>query len=319
MEREHRASPQGANMPKLSRIWASILFRISGKYRLARKVERLEQRLQETKNELAAVRAKYKQEIASLRSNYYLTGEAKKLDLRQLEGFADVARQVISEQTTGMNFDRLYTIWQALQAAPADLPIIEVGTYRGGSAKFICEAQRYAGRSSPFYVCDTFAGHPRVDAALDHDRHLRPNFIQTSAELVAEYLTDYPEREIVVGDIIETSNRLPDGPYGFIHIDLDVYPATDFCVRFFAPRLGSGAVMVIDDYGFVTCPGVKKAVDDFIAANPRFRLFHLITGQALLFEAARVPSQLWTFQKAFAPPRIGAQQGEPISLRRGAA
>jgi|RhiMetdeSRZDD1v2_1073273.scaffolds.fasta_scaffold126591_3 O-methyltransferase len=272
-------------MLALSRIWASIRYRLSGKYRLARKVERLDQRLQEAKKELAIAL----EEIASLRSSYYLSGEAKKLDLLELDGFADIARQVISEQRTGMNYDRLYTIWQALRAAPAGVPIIEVGTYRGGSAKFICESQRHVGRSSPFYVCDTFSGPPRVDEVLDHDRHLLPNFIETSVELVAEYLADYPELEMVVGDIIETSNCLPDGPYGFVHLDVDVYPAMDFCVRFFAPRLGSGAVMVIDDYGFVTCPGVKKAVDNFIAANPRFRLFHLITGQALLFEAARVP------------------------------
>ena len=285
-------------MPELSRLCASILFRISGKYRLARKVERLEQRLQETKNELAAVRVKYKQDIADLRSSYYLTGEAKKLDLRELDAFGAIAREVISEQRTGMNYDRLYTIWQAVQAAPADLPIIEVGTYRGGSAKFICESQRQAGHTSPFYVCDTFAGHPRVNSVLDHARHLRPNFVDTSAELVTEYLADYPEVEIVVGDIVDTSDRLPAGPYGFVHVDVDVYPAIDFCVRFFAPKLAKGAVMIIDDYGFVTCPGAKKAVDDFIAGNPQFRLFHLLTGQALLFEATPIRRSTREFARA---------------------
>ena len=34
---------------------------------------------------------------------------------------------------------------------------------------------------------------------------------------------------------------------------------------------------------FATCPGVKKAVDNFIADSPDFKLFHLLTGQALLF------------------------------------
>jgi hypothetical protein len=181
-------------------------------------------------------------------------------------------------------------------------------------------------------VCDTFAGHPRVDAAFDHERHLHPNFIDTSAELIAEYLAGYPELEIVVGDILETSDRLHDGPYGFVHIDVDVYPAMEFCVRFFAPRLGFGATMVIDDYGFVTCPGVKTAVDNFITADSRFRLFHLLTGQALLFRAVPVESQLWTFQETFTPPRIATQYAQAINrservlpefdrspLRRGAA
>jgi hypothetical protein len=67
----------------------------------------------------------------------------------------------------------------------------------------------------------------------------------------------------------ETSQLLPKG-LGFVHIDVDVLPATDFCLRFFAPRLSRGAAIVVDDYGVATCPGVKKAVDSFIADSPDF-------------------------------------------------
>jgi hypothetical protein len=39
---------------------------------------------------------------------------------------------------------------------------------------------------------------------------------------------------------------------------------------------------VVDDYGFKTCPGARKAVDEFAARHPEFSLWHLMTGQAVL-------------------------------------
>jgi len=68
-----------------------------------------------------------------------------------------------------------------------------------------------------------------------------------------------------------------------VHIDVDVYPPTEFCLRFFAPRLARGALLVVDDYGFLTCPGAKKAVDDFVAAHAEFGMWHLLSGQAVVY------------------------------------
>jgi O-methyltransferase len=251
--------------------------------------ERHEQRLRQANESLIATRqavANLSDELAELRSSYYLSGVAKKLDLREIDAFSDLARQVMSEGRSGMNYDRLYILWQAVRAAPPELPIAEVGVYRGGSARFIGETLRRAGRSPRFYLCDTFTGHPRVDPEIDREAHAHQKFQDTSLEAVRSYLGDFDNIEIIVGDIVETAARLAAESFGFAHIDVDVYPATDFCVRFFAPRLAAGAVMVIDDYGFVTCPGAKKAVDDFIAETPGFRLFHLLSGQALLSRAA---------------------------------
>jgi O-methyltransferase len=218
-----------------------------------------------------------------LQSSYYLSGMQKKIDLCQLEGFSEIAGKVISEGRLGMNYDRLYTLWQAVQGAPPDLPIVEIGTYKGGSARFINETLRSMGRSPRYLVCDTFSGHARHDPSIDlPERSNGHNFRNTSAEEVARYL-DAASIEIVKGDIVETASRLPEGPYGFVHIDVDVYPATSFCMRFFAPRLADGAVIVVDDYGFVTCPGAKRAVDEFVDEFPDYRLFHLLTGQAIVF------------------------------------
>ncbi|MGI9111671.1 MAG: TylF/MycF/NovP-related O-methyltransferase [Gaiellaceae bacterium] len=231
--------------------------------------------------ELAAERDRLAGEVAELGRSYYLSGARKKLDLRELPGFSQIACRIATEGRAGMHYDRLYTLWQAVRAAP-DAAIVEIGVYRGGSAKFIAETLRQAGRTPRVYACDTFRGHASTDA-IDGGHHTLEKFLDTSSEEVGEYLSSYPNLELLVGDIEETSARLADERFGFVHVDVDVYGATSFCLRFFAPRLAPGAVIVVDDYGFVTCPGAKQAVDEFITENGGFRLFHLLTGQAILF------------------------------------
>ena len=222
------------------------------------------------------------EEFAELRESFYLSGHRKKVDLNVLPRFGELARRIRSEGRIGMHLDRLYILWQAVLAAPAG-PVAEVGVYRGGSAKFIAEAIREAEREPVFYACDTFAGHASTDP-IDANHHVVEKFLDTSAAEVRHYLASYPRLELLEGDIAETSARLADERFGFVHIDVDVYGATSFCLRFFAPRLLPGAVIVVDDYGFVTCPGAKQAVDEFLAEHDGFRLFHLITGQALLYQ-----------------------------------
>jgi hypothetical protein len=212
--------------------------------------------------------------------------QMKKIDLRSHPGLGEVVALVHAD--AAMDYDRLYTLWQAVLSAPPDASIVEVGAYQGRSAKFIAEAFRRRGLAPCFYVCDTFSGHPRVDDAIDLPIHTEgQKFLDTSKESVAEYLEAYGNIRLVVGDIIETAPQLAhESKFGLVHIDVDVYPATDFCVRFFAPRLARGALLIVDDYGYLTCPGAKKAVDDFVAASSEFQMLHLLSGQAVLFRVA---------------------------------
>lgn len=218
------------------------------------------------------------------RRSYYLSNYREKIDISEQSAFAEVAKAIIDEGRSGMNFDRLYTLWQGVMRAPDGFPVIEVGSYQGGSAKFIAETLRRQGRSSRLFVCDTFQGHARLDPVVDGVES-DDGFKDTSAESVREYLADYPNVEIVAGDIIETSAHLHEPLYGFVHIDVDVYLPTAFCLDYFAKRLAPGAWIVVDDYGVVTCPGCQKAVDDFARDNPAFGKMHLLTAQALVFRA----------------------------------
>jgi hypothetical protein len=72
-----------------------------------------------------------------------------------------------------------------------------------------------------------------------------------------------------------------------VHIDVDVYPVTKFCLEFFEKRTIPGSILIIDDYGNNYCKGLKKAVDEYLRANYHFKMFYLLTGQALLVKISQ--------------------------------
>ena len=198
--------------------------------------------------------------------------------------FGEVAARVIRDDRTYLNVDRLYTLWQAVESLPsAARAVAEVGVYRGGSAWFVAEALRRAAREMPFYVCDTFQGHVEVDETPRWAPPAWRQFTRVKAEKVAKYLRGFPFVRMVVGDIRDTAPAFAnESAFGLVHLDVDVYPITRFCLDFFGPRMVPGGVIVMDDYGTTTCEGVKKAVDEFKASNPGFRVLHLLTGQAVV-------------------------------------
>jgi hypothetical protein len=220
----------------------------------------------------------------ALQHDYLWYNARKKIDIRKLAGFRDIAGRTLKEGRTYLHYDRLYTLWQAVGAIPSDAPAVaEVGTYKGGSARFIAESLRARGRANRFYVCDTFEGHVAVDARLDGHHQVGQQFQSTSFDAVSKYLRDFDNVRVIKGDFQQTSAALADEPaFGFAHIDVDVYPVTRFCLEFFADRLIPGGLIVVDDYGSRSCEGVKAAVEEFAAGRADYRLIHLLTSQALL-------------------------------------
>jgi hypothetical protein len=69
-----------------------------------------------------------------------------------------------------------------------------------------------------------------------------------------------------------------------VHIDVDVLPVTAFCLKLFERRTLPGSIIIIDDYGNLSCKGLKKAVDDFVQTNSHFKMFYLLTGQPILIK-----------------------------------
>ncbi|MEI9890719.1 MAG: TylF/MycF/NovP-related O-methyltransferase [Caulobacteraceae bacterium] len=180
---------------------------------------------------------------------------------------------------TVVSLQRCWTLWQGVsQALNAPGDVAEAGVFQGGTAKLLREALGdRIGRQ--LYLFDSFEGMKSVSSTKD--RHAEGDFADTSVEAVQQVVGIEPFIHFRKGWVPETFQGLEDRKFCFAHIDLDLYDGVLESLKFFYPRMSPGGVIVFDDYGFASCPGARRAVDEFFADKPE-RLLVLSTGQGLV-------------------------------------
>jgi len=201
---------------------------------------------------------------------------------------AFVARAEAVKGNTGLTPQSLYTLVHFLeQSLQIEGDVVECGVWRGGSAKVLRETLIDRGAAKTLYLFDSFAGMAEVDS--ESDRHDVGDFQDTSLDHVQAFVSGAAgedPRGIAVfkpGWIPESFAGMDDVKLCFAHIDLDLHKSILDALAFIYSRLSSGGAIVFDDYGFASCPGARKAVDDFFAGKPE-KPFVLSTAQAIVIK-----------------------------------
>lgn len=213
---------------------------------------------------------------------------AKRLEASDVEGFSELARTVIRQKKTTLDYDRLYVLYQAMwnvrRLAGEAASIAEVGVFRGGGTYFLASlADRLFEVKPRIHAFDTFEGHHSVDLSPEVDGPHRPGkFSDTSFAGVQHYLSAFNNVIIYQGRFQDRCAEIQGETFSLAHIDVDIYTVTKDCLNFFADRLLIGGMMIVDDYGYKTCEGAKLAVDQFMAGSNSFIKFHIETSQCLL-------------------------------------
>ncbi len=154
-------------------------------------------------------------------------------------------------------------IRHAAKSSPADF--IELGVYKGGSAALTALVLRATELVRPLHLCDTFAGMPKT---LDWEFHKEFDFADTSLESVSTRLAKLDSGfpfHFHRGLFSQTLPALADRRFCFAHVDADLYESVLQACQFVYPRMAKGGFILFDDYGASTCPGAKRAVDEFFA------------------------------------------------------
>jgi hypothetical protein len=138
--------------------------------------------------------------------------------------------------------------------------IAEVGVFRGGSARMICEAKG----DRTFYLFDTFEGLPEGTSA-DRGVHRKNQYACSLAE-VQSYLAGFENLHYFPGIFPESSRGVPEQQYSLVHFDVDLYEGTKGCLEYFYPRMIPGGIMISHDFGLLA--GVEKAFREFMADKP---------------------------------------------------
>lgn len=182
--------------------------------------------------------------------------------------------------------DRKFVLWSMVRNT-CDLPgdTAECGVLDGASSYLICSA-RQACTSATHHAFDSFEG---LSTPEPEDRPSSPMAFQWSSGDLSVTLEDAMGKLRCFDNIRYYKGWIPDRfeevaghRFSFVHIDVDLYQPTRDSIEFFYPRLVPGGILLCDDYGYHTCPGARKAFDDFVANIPERSVIHLPTGQGFI-------------------------------------
>lgn len=181
---------------------------------------------------------------------------------------------------TLVDWDRMWTLkWALGQTKRLPGEIWELGVYRGGSALFFKRMTSNEPKRPIIRLFDSFEGLPLPTENVD--RHAAGDFADTSLEEVRALLGDDTFIDYRKGWIPHTFGGLETSSIRAAHIDLDLYQPILDAIQFVYPRLIAGGVVVFDDYGFDSCPGARRAIDEYFRDTLEVPLA-LPTGQAVV-------------------------------------
>ena len=168
--------------------------------------------------------------------------------------------QVIAETDVLLLRDEAYQLLSCARAtAKVKGDIAEVGVYRGGSARLMCEVRG----DRALYLFDTFEGLPDT---RDVDQRFGAGQYAASFEVVQSYLESFSNVHIYKGRFPATSAPIVDKRFSFVHLDVDLYEPIRDSLEFFYPRVSPGGMILIHDY--LWGEGVRKAVQEFFRNLP---------------------------------------------------
>lgn len=210
-----------------------------------------------------------------------------------------IDRDFISEfdAYTMTSLERRYHLLNSIRyIVRHDIPgsIVECGVWRGGNMMLVARALMLLGITDRNLVLfDTFAGMPPpgdVDAdflgrsAQERMRQDETSKFESNVWAIAKLddvvrnmqSTGYPFARVHyrVGRVEETLPSSAPDMISLLRLDTDWYESTRHELLTLYPRVASGGVIIIDDYGY--WKGARKAVDEFLETIPDRLLLHRI-------------------------------------------
>lgn len=210
----------------------------------------------------------------------HYVGEDYKLWLQD-ERFVRRFRELSPHNEFSM--ERKYALRElALSVSTLDGAVAECGCYVGVSAWFLASVVDGA----EFYLFDSFEG---LSAPSEQDRspdglpQWQRGDLSASESELRRNLAEFSNVHVLKGWIPDRFGEVASCDFKLVHIDVDLYQPTFDSLEFFYPRLVSGGMIVMDDYGFANCPGAFDAANRFMKDKPE-RIIHLPTGQGVVIK-----------------------------------
>ncbi|MGB4844820.1 MAG: TylF/MycF/NovP-related O-methyltransferase [Ferruginibacter sp.] len=203
------------------------------------------------------------------------------------EAFMHIYNQI--KKNTLVDIYRCYELWQLvakIHSLDQHAAILEVGVWRGGTAGIMARQLNIKKSKANLYLADTFEGVAKAGA--NDNFYTGGEHKDTSQHIVEDVLKNksgYPYFKILKGIFPEdTADKiLANETFGICHIDVDVYTSAKDILEWVWDKMIIGGVVVFDDYGFHSCTGVTKLVEEYRHLPDR-QIIHNLNGHALMIK-----------------------------------
>lgn len=185
--------------------------------------------------------------------------------------FWQIVREV--HDFTQLAIEPMWSLYEAvryLTARGIKGDFIECGVFFGGASMLIAKTLlSLEDASRELWLYDSFEGfvgeQTNDDVTWYGDTIERrfPDFEDIAKNNIAS--TGYPLEKIRLakGDIEKTAADNKNGDIALLRLDTDTYHSTKAELEHFYPKLVSGGILIIDDYGHAF--GARRAVDEYFA------------------------------------------------------
>lgn len=176
------------------------------------------------------------------------------------------------------SLDRKYVLNQIMKLTyNVDGDTAECGAFAGASSFLMCN--HLLSTHKKHCIFDSFEGLSNPSG--EDGEYWHQGDLSSSEEIIRLNLRNFNNVEIYKGWIPERFSEVSSRKFSFVHLDVDLFQPTFDSLEFFYPRMNQGGIILCDDYGFTTCPGAKKAVDEFFS-DKKEPVICLPTGQAFM-------------------------------------
>ncbi|HJW57621.1 MAG TPA: class I SAM-dependent methyltransferase [Burkholderiaceae bacterium] len=174
---------------------------------------------------------------------------------------------------------RIATVtWGARNGMRLEGDFVEIACYKGTTARVVCDYVDFASHTDRhYYLYDLFDHDPNMP------HHAMPEHSRELYAKVKQRFADTPNVTVTQGKVPDVLADVAPEKIAFMHLDLNNADAEVGALEVLFDRMVPGAVLVLDDYGWLGYREQKLAEDPWFEKRG-YRVLELPTGQGLLIK-----------------------------------
>lgn len=174
--------------------------------------------------------------------------------------------------------------WAASMGALHEGDFVECGVYRGGFSRMIIDYINFSSLNKQFYLLDTYEGlEDSLILESERKRGIKAGTYESSYEDVVATFASFPMVKVIKGIVPDTLSQVASNKIAYLSIDMNNRTPEIATATFFWDLLVSGAVILLDDYGFTNYIDQKMGFDEF-AKERNVPILSMPTGQGIIIK-----------------------------------